>query len=159
MRQTKQIKFSHRFIILSLAIITLILVGLFILQSAKRVNPLVITLDKSDYRVGDNLEITFKNISSKNVCLSSNYPYLLEEPEKDGLTHQYTWKPASSSKISEKNVIGYCIAPSQTRSLSIDLTQKGKGHYRLSIPICFNCKEGELFHKSRGLYSPEFNIR
>lgn len=159
MKKFKKVIFSHRFIIFSLSIIFLLLLGLFILHSAKRANPLIITLDKTEYSLNDNLKVTFKNVSSKNVCFSSNYPYLVEEPEKDGITHQYSWKPVLYSQLNKKDIITNCISASQTKSFSIVSSDIGKGHFRLDVPICFNCQKGEVFHKSRELYSKEFDIK
>ena len=159
MKKIKKIEFSHRFIILSSIITVLLLLGLFILRSAKRANPLTITLDKNEYSVNDNLKVTFKNISSKNICFSSNYHYLLEKPEKDGLTHQYAWKPILYSKSIQKDIADDCISPSRAKTFSVSLVDVGKGNCRLSVPICFSCQKGESFHKNRELYSPEFNIK
>ena len=153
------IKINHRLIILFLAVIILLLLGIFILQSAKGANPLDITLDRESYKVGENMKITFKNVTSKNVCFSADYPYSIEQTKKDNLTRQYTWEPLYNNKRLEKHVVESCIAPARNKTFSINLSQIKRGHYRLSIPVCLNCRKGESFHKSKELYSPEFDIK
>ena len=159
MRKIHNIKINHRLIILFLAIIILLLLGIFILQSAKKSNPLDITLNRGSYKVGDSMKIIFKNVTSKNVCFSANYPYSIEQPKKDNLTHQYTWEPLYNNEHLEKDVVESCIPPAQSKTFLISLSQMKKGHYRLSIQVCLNCQKGELFHKSKELYSPEFDIK
>ncbi len=162
MMKFNKIRMGVKSVILLLAISALFLLGLFILRSTSKVNKspsLKISLNKSEYKIGDNLKVMFANLSSKNMCFSSFYPYLMQKAQVDGLKHKYNWKTYSYPKTNQKDIVKDCFKPQETKTFLIKLDNVyQEGTYRLSIPICFGCKKGDLFRDDQNFHSEKFKI-
>jgi hypothetical protein len=97
------------------------------------------------------LRIKIKNVSSKNVCFSSCYPYFLEKKDKE-------WKPYSYEGCPKENINQFCLKPKETKVYEI-LGEKEKGIHRIVLPACLGCNAGEVFRNDKIFYSNEFIIK
>lgn len=136
-------------ILIGLGLFILLLLLVFLVSKKQK---LVITTDRKEYEIGDNLRIKIENYFLKRLCFSSCYPYYLELKEKE-------WNPYYYQECSHPNIAEVCIEPGKIKAFEISLLDMKKGLHRLFLPACLNCFEGDDFRKDKVFYSNEFEIK
>lgn len=111
----------------------------------------VIETNKKEYQRREKVNVKVENQTNKEICLSSCYPYLLE---KEG------WKSYPYDSCPKPNLATSCINSGEKKFFQIEnLAYAQEGKHRLAVPICFNCKSGEVFKERKRFYSNEFLIK
>lgn len=110
--------------------------------------------DKKDYAPEASLKVGIKNESNRKVCFSSCTPYEIEV--KKGKN----WVSITDSSCgSESKLAQYCINSGDKRAFAL-LLPPSIGTYRIKVPGCFECSDGQEFKAGEILeYSNEFNIK
>jgi len=143
-----KINFSKKIGVSILVIFVILLFGLLLFQNQR----VEILTDKKEYENGTTLKIKIRNLSLKNICFSSCYPYYLEK--KEG-----SWKPYNYQECIEPDLAEKCMKPGETKAFEISLPKVKKGIHRVAIPCCENCKMNSEFKETKRFYSNEFEIK
>jgi len=128
-------------------VLIIVLVSYMITERSK----IEITLQESKYFQEEDLKLQITNNFGEVVCFSSCYPYFLERREEKWNSYQYT-------DCDKEDIIEKCIFPEEKRAFQLPLRNTERGIHRITIPICKNCKEGEVFKEEERIYSSEFEI-
>lgn len=132
-----------------LLIVCIILgVGLILAKSQK----IEIITDKTRYENGGSLRVKIRNLSLRNVCFSSCYPYNLEK--KNNQWKAYNYQACPHDDLAEK-----CLKLFGTKTFEISLPQVKAGIHRIAVSICNNCQAGQEFEETERFYSGEFEIQ
>lgn len=140
--------FEKKKFIIVLAIVIVGALGLFVWKGQK----IVIVTDGTKYDNGGSLKIKIKNISLRNLCFSSCYPYYLERKNTDWQSYSYQLCPYP-------DLAKECIEPLQLKAFEASLPNIKNGSHRIAVPVCQNCEPGEQFRETTRFYSNEFEIK
>jgi len=117
------------------------------------VQEIIVETERKEYTRKDKIKLKIKNESSRKICFSSCYPYFFQRKEKN-------WESYIYGKCRKIDFIEICLEPKKERYFEIEnLSYLKKGLHRLSIPICVNCKIGNLFSETQKILSNEFLIK
>lgn len=143
--------------------IILIVLGVIILIGAIwlwQINssPVKVITEKKEYQKEEALRIKIENNLENRVCLSSCYPYYVQVKE-DSEASLYKYGPCP---VEDK--ISTCIEPKSVVAREIKFPEDhpylepGKT-YRLIIPACIGCIEGESFIEKTFFQSNQFKVK
>ncbi len=138
------------FIFLIIVVIVLIVIG-SIFGSKEKANAEVLT-DKEAYTPGDSLKVKIENVSEKELCFSTCYPYYIEA-KKEG------WKSYEYQPCSGENAVDSCVGPGEVKAFELSLPYLKGGLHRLAIPACAGCRGRDIFEDELWLYSNQFEIK
>jgi hypothetical protein len=142
-----KLDFSRKNLV-GLVIVLLILVLVWVVLKNQRIE---ITTDKTAYDNGGTLKAKIKNLSLRNVCFSSCYPYYLER--RNGEWEPYDYQNCPHPDLAEK-----CFGLLAEKSFEILLPKVKGGTHRIAVPVCVNCEAGGGFREEEEFYSNEFII-
>lgn len=134
-----------------LLVVLVILIVSFGTLFWKRQKVEIIT-DSRIYENSEKMKLKIKNLSLKNICFSSCYPYYLEK--KNGQWQSYHYESCPKTDLSEK-----CLKRFEVKAFEISLPESQQGLYRILVPACLDCQEGEVFQEAEKFYSNEFTIK
>ncbi|MBL7156003.1 MAG: hypothetical protein ISS87_00125 [Candidatus Pacebacteria bacterium] len=137
--------------------ILIILVVLIILVILSKKEKVEIITDKIEYNNESDLKVRVQNLLTKDICLSSCYPFSLEWRTDPRASIE--WSAYFYEDCSEVDVIEKCIQPGETKIFKTILPEAKQGIHRISIPICSNCIIGQEFQETKKFYSNEFEIK
>ncbi len=132
-----------------LVVISLIVVFGFIWKSSQRV---MITTDRTGYKLWEAPKIIIRNNLVKNICFSSCYPYFLEEKKEN-------WKSCLYGKCQKPDLVEKCIESNQVKAFELILSKLEAGLYQIAVPVCIDCKVGQGFRESKRFYSNQFMVK
>jgi len=132
-----------------LVVISLIVVFGFIWKSSQRV---MITTDRTGYKLWEAPKIIIRNNLVKNICFSSCYPYFLEEKKEN-------WKSCLCGKCQKPDLVEKCIESNQVKAFELILYKLEAGLYQIAVPVCIDCKVGQDFRESKRFYSNQFMVK
>jgi hypothetical protein len=112
----------------------------------------LITTEKTEYAVGDNLRLKIKNNYGRQLCFSTCYPYFLERKDK-------TWQRYSYVECSKINIHNGCIQNGIEKAFELTLPRVQGGLHRLVVPFCADCNPDDNFKAELNFYSNEFIIK
>jgi len=113
----------------------------------------LIYTEKNEYLGGENLKLKIVNNSGGTLCFSSCYPYFLEKKEKD-------WEGYKYVECDRPNTHDGCIENKEIKAFELALPKEiAVGLHRIVVPVCNNCKLGEVFKEGQRIYSNEFLIK
>jgi len=136
------------FILLSIIFVSAI--GFFLVGKSQDFE---VSVENSMYSKNESLRLKIKNnFLNKEFCFSSCFPYFLEKKNDD-------WNEYSYAECPFPDRIEKCIKPRQLKAFIINLPQTEEGLHRLSIPACYNCNIGQVFHEDTRFFSDEFRIK
>jgi len=136
------------FIGILLALLLVLVFG-FLLKAPQEI---IITTDRAEYNLGEELTMTIRNNLASNVCLSSCYPYRLEKNNGE-------WKSYPYEECKEPDLVESCVEPNQTKGLKLTIPAVASGLHRIAVPSCLDCQIGEKFEENERFYSNEFTIK
>jgi hypothetical protein len=113
----------------------------------------LISTEKAKYLGGENLKVKIVNNSGETLCFSSCYPYFLEKKDKN-------WEGYKYIECDRPNTHDGCIEDKKIKAFELMLPKEiGGGVHRIAVPVCSNCKIGEVFKEDRIIYSNEFLVK
>lgn len=112
----------------------------------------LITTEKTEYLVGDNLRLKIKNNYGKELCFSTCYPYFLERKDQN-------WQRYSYVECNKINIHNGCIRNNQEKAFELTLPKVQSGVHRLVVPLCADCDLDENFQPELNFYSNEFIVK
>lgn len=127
----------------------MLLVLLWFVAQAKVVE---IATRNTIYASSDFIEVSIRNESGRPVCFSSCYPYYLEK-------HSSQWEGYDYANCGQSDVAGQCIPAKDVKAFQLVTDTIETGKYRIKVPVCTGCAEGEPFRKDSVEYSNEFEVR
>lgn len=126
----------------------------FFLRSVSMESKIEVLIQEEKYSPGEDLKIQITNNQEENICFSSCYPYYLERKiEKE------EWERRSYGNCEEEDIAIKCISFKNLRAFELMLKNPERGVYRVSVPICINCREGEIFQEDKEIFSPFFEVK
>lgn len=114
--------------------------------------PVRVLTDKSEYRIGDTVEVTIENKLGKTICFSSCYPYSAEKQDQGG-----EWKEYSYSECAH-DFVTTCAEPGVEKRFRLSLDEAEAGINRLKIPVCVEC-QGQVFSAEFTYHSNNFEVK
>ncbi len=142
------------FLILAIVVLVLIVLGGVLDLSGKRGKASIaeVITEKKEYRSGDSLEVKIKNVSDREICFSTCYPYYIEA-EKEG------WKSYKYLPCKGEDMVDSCVGPKEKKAFQLSLPELEGGPHRLAVPVCVECQKGERFQDEHWFYSNQFEIK
>lgn len=112
-----------------------------------------VELSRQIYNEGEEITVTVRNNSFKQICFSSCYPYYLQK--KDG-----GWQSYDYSQCPEEDLNIPCLDSNEEKTFQFNLQQKiQQGPHRVAIPINKDGTQGESFEEDFKAYSEPFEIK
>lgn len=133
-------------ILLPIIIITAI-IALFAFSFIFFKNSISVSLEKAEYRISEEGKVVISNNSGKKICFSSCYPFYFE---KNGVATNYA--DCGKEDLAEK-----CFSNGK-KAFKFNFPSLEAGDYRMAIPVCDSCAEGDKFIKSKWIYSNNFKV-
>lgn len=137
-------------------LLVLFLVLVFVLLQ-KEPQEVMITTDKPEYRLGEDLTITInvENNLTDSICFSplcSSFGLLEKKNgEWENLPFEECQKPYRAEE---------CIEPKQVKAFEFStLPELKPGLYRIPVFFCINCEADQTFEEDSRFYSNEFTIK
>jgi hypothetical protein len=111
-----------------------------------------VVMDKTGYKVDEEGRVKITNSFSEIICFSSCYPFYFEK-ENNGIWESIAYNSCETEDFAEK-----CLESRKVKAFKFTFPGLEAGNYRLAIPVCDNCKEGDKFSSSKWIYSNAFII-
>lgn len=141
-------------ILLPIAVITAI-IAMFIVSfvyfknTASKISAL---MDKDEYASGAEGKVRISNEFSGNICFSSCFPFYFER-ESGG-----NWQRGAYGECGKDDLAEKCFSGNKIKAFKFTFPGLESGSYRLAIPICSGCKEGDKFSSDKWIYTNIFKI-
>lgn len=116
------------------------------------VDRIPVVLEKQEYRAGEDGKVKIANNSGGKICFSSCYPFYFEK-EAGG-----EWKAENYSGCKKEDLAEKCLDQNSIKAFQFVFPGLESGQYRLAIPVCDSCNEGDKFIRSKWIYSNNFKI-
>ncbi|MCX6760288.1 MAG: hypothetical protein NTW46_03015 [Candidatus Nealsonbacteria bacterium] len=137
-------------IIVITAIIVLFAVSFIYFKSSA--GKTIAVMDKEEYGANEDGRVKIKSSLSGEICFSSCYPFYFEK-ETNG-----NWEGIAYDKCEEDDLSEKCFDGNKVKAFRFVFPDLKAGNYRLAIPVCDNCKEGDKFLSNKWIYSNIFKI-
>ncbi len=114
-----------------------------------------ILTERKEYQNGENLKLKITNNTGKKLCFSTCFPYYLERKDEK-------WKSYPYIECKRDDIHNGCIEDKKDKGFELVLPREEDiepGLHRIAVPVCVECKEGEVFKEETWFYSNEFIIK
>ena len=113
-----------------------------------------IVTEQNDYKMDENGRVKITNDSTKKLCFSSCFPYVLEVKREKGF-EGYSY---SDFVCETPDLAGECVNSGETKMFEFPFTLANEGVHRIGVRLCMDCVEKGEFKEEDMIYSNEFNL-